>query len=196
MKDELTVSSSKMLPSRNVKHPLHLAVADTIERRGIGAAILYRDLAADDSPRQRLPLFLGKRRSSCTRLCNVDLLVIKDDAVKVIIEIEESDFRPTIICGKFLTSVLATHFIHDSCHNSEPIQVSDSALFVQVVNTSKLPKDTKKPFQYKLLKSELQSLLPRLSSHVELYKLFCVEGENDIPALGKVGNAVALACNA
>lgn len=195
MKDELTVSSSKMLPSRNVKHPLHLAVADTIERRGIGPAVLYRDEACGGSPRQRLPLFLGKRRSSCTRLCNVDLLVIKEDAIKVVIEIEESASKPTTICGKFLTSVLATHFIHDSL-NAEPIQVSDSALFVQVINTSKLPKGTNKLCQYELLESELKKLLRTLTKHVKKYKLFRVAGENDVDALREVANAVALACNA
>lgn len=188
MKDEPTVSSFKML------HPLHLAVANAIKRRGIGAADLYRDPACDDSPRQRLPLFRGDPSRS-TELCKVDLLVIKNDAVRVIIEIEESAAKPTIICGKFLTSALATHFIH-ACLESRPIPFSDSALFVQVVDTHKLPPHSKKPAQYVHLESVIRSLLPTLDSSLKQYQLICVAGETDVKALGEVGNVVASTCNA
>jgi hypothetical protein len=191
MKDELNVSSSKMLPSRGMSHPLHLAVANAIKHRGIGAADLYCDPACDDSPMQRLPLFRGDPSRS-TALCNVDLLVIKDDTVRAIIEIEESVSKPTTICGKFLTSALADRARLDLV----VIPFSELALFVQVIDTHKLPPHSKKPAQYVHLKSVIQSVLPTLSSCVKQYQLFCVAGQADDTSLDEVAKAVALACNA
>src|SRR4030042_2391025 len=95
-----------------MNHPLHLAVAEAIEKQLNGRDKLMSDPACGG--KQQLPLFVGTSKRRETRMCCVDLLVISTTQVKVIVEIEESGFLPTKICGKFLQSALATHFIHDS----------------------------------------------------------------------------------
>jgi hypothetical protein len=72
-------------------------------------------------------------------MCCVDLLVRSSGTVRAIVEIEESGFLPTKICGKFLQAALATHFIHDL--NTEPaIPYADEVIFIQVLDGSKFLK--------------------------------------------------------
>lgn len=124
---------------RAVKHPLHVAVADELERRLDGRGELIRDPACvGDSScgrLQHLPLFVGSVKGRVNHMCDADLLVLSGGKVRVIVEIEESGFLPTKICGKFLQAALATHFIHDS-HEGQAVPY-DCVLFVQVIDGSK-----------------------------------------------------------
>ncbi len=65
------------------------------------------------------------------------MLILRNDKVKGIIEIEESNVKPTQICGKFLTSTLSKYYIHESDGN-RVVEMVDSVNFIQVVDTSKL----------------------------------------------------------
>jgi hypothetical protein len=170
-------------------HPLHVAVAEELQRRIAEDSTLLRDPACGG--RQHLPLFIGPRRSSASRMGLVDLLVLSEGRVRLIIEIEESGFLPTKICGKFFQSALATHFIHDL--QREPVvPYSDRVLFVQVIDSSKFPKKgTRKCAQAKLIKSRIRKMLPLYGSYITNYCLFFVNGPNDQKGLSLVGKAVA-----
>ena len=90
-----------------MSHPLHIAIAASIKQHLGELGELLCDPACGG--KQHLPLFVGTRKGRDTRMCCVDLLVILSGKIRVIVEIEESGFHPTKICGKFLQSVLATH---------------------------------------------------------------------------------------
>ncbi|MBU4186102.1 MAG: hypothetical protein KKI12_03890 [Proteobacteria bacterium] len=171
-----------------MKHALHVAVAEEIEQRLNGFGELIRDPACGGN--QHLPLFIGPRRGRDTRMCLVDLIVVSADKVRVIVEIEESGFHPTKICGKFLQSALSTHFIHDS--RPEPtVPYADSALFIQVLDGSKcLKQGTRKKLQAELIERQIRSLLPLKGSTIEDYRLFFVSGVSDHAGLEAVGIAV------
>lgn len=113
---------------RAKNHPLHMAVAGGLRGQLAGGYDLIG--APECGGLHVLPLFIGPRPGNDTQMCEVDLLVVSSDAVRVIVEIEESSFRPTNICGKFLQSALATHFIHRTRLNAVPY--ADRVLFVQV----------------------------------------------------------------
>ena len=59
---------------------------------------------------------------------------------KIAIQIEESDIRPTALCGKVFVSALASHFIHQG--TSFPL--AGPVTFVQVIDTSKLSTNASK----------------------------------------------------
>jgi hypothetical protein len=159
-----------------MNHPLHLAVAEEIHRRLDNRFKLIRDPACGG--KQQIPLFVGQRKSSKTRMCCVDLLVLSSGTVRAIVEIEESGFLPTKICGKFLQAALATHFIHDL--NIEPgIPYADEVLFIQVLDGSKFPKGSHKDSQANLIEEKIRNILPVRRSRITEYRLFIIKGNSD-----------------
>jgi hypothetical protein len=148
-------------------HPLHKIIADKIESV-LPPHSLIRDEACGGD--QRIPLFYDTKKSRETEYCNVDLLVLKENEIKAIIEIEESNIKPTQVCGKFLTSALARYYIHDNKRN-EPVKMHDSVAFIQIVDTSKLEGNSAKPKQWKALERSIQSILPLKNSRITSYRL-------------------------
>jgi hypothetical protein len=170
-------------------HPLHFAVAEELQKRLVGHAELIRDPACGGA--QHLPLFVGAIKGLDTRMCDVDLLIISESRVRVIVEIEESGFLPTKICGKFLQSAIATHFIHDLL--PEPaIPYGNRVLFVQVLDGSRILKQgSQKEQQAEQIKSKIRSMLPLKGSSITNYCLFFVRGDKDRTGLESVGVVVA-----
>ena len=150
-------------------HELHVAIGDLIEDSLGESAQLVRDQACGGN--QQIPLFCSDKKSRRTEYCNVDLLVIQDGKIRVIVEIEESDVKPTQICGKFLTSALARYYIHET-EGNVPIGMHDSVAFIQVVNTSNLESLSAKPYQWKNLESSIGNILPIRDSNIKEYRLF------------------------
>ena len=151
---------------------LHLAIGKIFQdllkdRRGFE---LLRDKACGGN--QHIPMFCSSTKSKKSEYCNVDLMVLKNNKVKIIIEIEESNVKPTQICGKFLTSALARYFIHESKSN-ELIEMDDSVTFIQILDTSKLVKArTHKFMQWDELEESIRAVLPLKNSRTRRYALF------------------------
>ena len=172
-----------------MEHPLHLKVAEEVSQRLDGLGELIKDPACGGG--QKLPLFVGAVKRRDTRMCDVDLLVVRNGRVRVIVEIEESGFLPTKICGKFLQSALATHFIHDSQPESM-LPYCQRVLFVQVLDGSKcLKPGTRKDQQGRLIERQIRSMLPLKGSGVTDYRLFFVGGIEDRAGLESVSAAIA-----
>jgi hypothetical protein len=172
-----------------MNHPLHLAVADAIERHLPPGVELIRDPACGGD--QHLPLFIGRRKARDTRMCCVDLLVVSSGLVRVIVEIEESGFLPTKICGKFLQAALADHFIHDR-RSEAALPYGPHVLFAQVLDGSRILKPgTKKDAQAELIAEQVRGLLPLRG--ISDYQLYFARGEHDHEALASVGAVVSAA---
>ena len=134
---------------------------------------------------QRIPLFYTSRKSRHTEYCNVDLLILKHNKIKVIVEIEESNVKPTQICGKFLTSALSCYYIHESEAN-KPVEKADSVLFIQIVDTSKLVKNkTAKYTQWKALEKSINQILPIKDGKIMSYKLLTTDDLTELDAIIK-----------
>jgi len=78
-------------------HPLHKEIADRLDNILPSNSLVKDEACGGD---QRIPLFYDKEKSRATEYCNVDMLVLKENRVRAIIEIEESNVKPTQICGK------------------------------------------------------------------------------------------------
>jgi hypothetical protein len=164
-------------------HSMHKVTGDLIEKALPSDYYLIRDEACGGM--QRIPLFYIEEKSRATEYCNVDLLVLKENKIRIIVEIEESDVKPTKICGKFLTSALASYYIHVS-KKDEPIEMDNSVTFIQIVETSKLVKDkTSKIPQWKALERSIQNLLPLKNSRITEYKLFNTDELDDLTSFIK-----------
>lgn len=151
-----------------VQHPLHKVIGECIDSHEFHNCKIIKDPACGGQ--QNVPLFCSEDKSNKTEYCNVDLLILKDDKIRVIIEIEETDITPIKICGKFLTSALSRYFIHES-ENNIPLGMSDSVSFIQILNTVRLKAGAAKPNQWKNLEESIRNTLPIEGSRIRRYKL-------------------------
>ncbi len=124
---------------------------------------------------QRIPLFCNSKKSRQTEFCSVDLLILKRNKIKAIVEIEESNIKPTQTCGKFLTSAISRYYIHGSQTN-KPIEMSDSVLFIQIVDTSRLVSGKTAKFkQSKAIEASINEILPVKGSQIKQYRLLTTD---------------------
>jgi hypothetical protein len=149
---------------------LHLIIGQILEEYLVGKddLSLLKDKACGGN--QYITLFCKPEKSSATEYCNVDLLILKNNRIKVIIEIEESNVTPTQICGKILASALTNWYIHESTNNT-PIKMAESVTFIQIVDPSRLNDNTKKPEQWDLLQNSIRGVLPLKNSPIKNYFL-------------------------
>lgn len=153
-----------------MEHPLHKAIGGIFNGDILRGYEILKDQACGGD--QNIPLFCARRKSNQAEYCNVDLLILKSDKIKLIIEIEEADVKPTQICGKFLTSALFNYYIHNS-KNSDCYRMDDSVLFIQILDTSKLKKDkTSKIKQWKNIERSIRRIIPVESSKIDNYRIF------------------------
>ena len=71
-----------------MQHPSHKAVGECIDSHKFPNCKIIRDPACGGQ--QNVPLFYSKAKSNKTEYCNVDLLILKDNQIRVVIEIEET----------------------------------------------------------------------------------------------------------
>jgi len=91
-------------------------------------------------------------------------------------EIDESDTKPTQICGKFLTSALSKYYIHGPKSNKVEVEMDSSVLFVQIVSAKKLKPESKKGGQWENIEKEIRDILPL--KNIEKYRLI-FDKDND-----------------
>jgi hypothetical protein len=161
------------------QHPLHKVIGEIIRESEFPNCKVIKDPACGG--KQNTPLFRIDRKSNKTEYCNVDLLILKDNKVRVIAEIEEADITPTKAFGKFFTSALSSHFIHRT-QNDVPIGMGNSVSFIQILDTSRL-KEHKiaKLSQWQYIENSIKSIVPVKNSKINHYKIFF----GDISSLGE-----------
>lgn len=170
-------------------HPLHIAVAKAIQKSLKGSCELLKDPACGGT--QNLPLFVGAVRGRDTWMCNADLLIITDNQVGVIVEIEESGFLPTKICGKFLQSDIATYFIHD-LNPKRAVPYGNHVLFVQVLDGTKFTKkNSKKYAQCEMIERQINAILPIKNASITEYRLLFINDNKDKSDLHSIGSYIA-----
>lgn len=152
-------------------HPLHCAIGThlEIEFRGLAEIKVVRDPACGGS--QHIPLFLTEDKSRDNRLCQVDLMILKNNKIKIIIEIEESNIKPTQILGKLFASTIAKYYIHQT-ENFNKIKMSDDVCFIQVLDTKVLKEKSKKIKQWENIEEETKKVLEKLDYPINAYKIF------------------------
>jgi len=150
-----------------MNHPLHQRIGELVG--GFPDCQVVRDPACGGA--QHIPLFSSASKSRRTQYCNVDLLILQRNLVRVTIEIEETNIKPTQVCGKFFTAALSSYFSHEA-QGDTPIGMSNSVAFIQIVDASKLKERTAKLQQFENLEKSIQGTLPLRGSKIDQYRLF------------------------
>ena len=161
------------------KHPLHTITGDiarVLERKFAKSYEFLYDKACmkDDEPSaaHQLPLFIGNKRTSPEKYCQVDVLILRKlpkgkKEIAVIIEIEETGISQIKILGKFLASALCKNYLYKS--EEYPVPLSNSVLFVQVIrerNESKYKRQ-----KWDDIDSRTRAILPIKDSGIIDYRL-------------------------
>ncbi|HEB35861.1 hypothetical protein LCGC14_0616560 [marine sediment metagenome] len=153
-----------------MEHPLHEAIGDIFTADLLpGYEILKDPACANDG--QNIPLFCSEKKSNQTEYCDVDLLIVKSNKIRVIIEIEEANIKPTQICGKFLTSALSSCYI-GKYNDNNPVNMDDAVLFIQILDTSNLEEGTHKIEQWRNIEESITQIIPVGDSKIRKYSLF------------------------
>jgi len=148
---------------------LHRTIGEAVAEAILPPFEVLRDPACGGD--QRIPLFSFHEKSRKTEYCNVDLLVLSPDGIRVIVEIEEANVTPIQVCGKFFASALSRCFIHQRRRNT-CIGMSGSVLFIQILDTSKLKKEkTSKIQQWRNIERSIKDVIPIKGSRVSHYRL-------------------------
>jgi hypothetical protein len=151
-----------------MNHHLHRTIGKIIKENFSDGYEVILDRACGGI--HNIPFFSSKKKAWETELCNVDILITKNGKVKVIFEIEESNVKPTQICGKFLTSAIASYYIY---RDNKEYSMDKSVLFIQILDTSKLWIDkTKKIKQWENIEKAIKRIIPIEGSRIDKYKLF------------------------
>lgn len=116
--------------------------------------------------------FSFNNKSNSTEICNVDAIIIRNNKIKIVIEIEESNVKPTQILGKMMATALSKYYIHNNDFN-EPIEMDNEMCFIQILDTSKLKKElSSKPNQWINIRDTILNILPIKNSKLRYYELF------------------------
>jgi hypothetical protein len=95
------------------------------------------------------------------------MLILKDDEVKVIIEIEESGFNPVHLFGKFLASAMSKFYIDP---DEEIHEMADSVLFIQIL-LAEGKNGSRKPEQWENIYKSICEIIPVKGSNLKKYEL-------------------------
>jgi hypothetical protein len=153
------------------KSKLHKLVGNIINNycnNNLNSNLLaFQDFACMPSSKQKIPLFILDIKKRETNLCNVDIIIVKNNKIKIVIEVDESDIKPTQICGKFLTTALSNRYEHN---NGKKVKYlfSNKYLFIQIIKLDP-KKNSKKEIQIRNLESGIKAI--KLSKKTVMYKI-------------------------
>lgn len=156
-------------------HPLHEVIAELLKEAVPAPATLIIDQAGKGD--QRIPLFVKDTVGREHWLCCVDGLVKVDGHVRLLVEIDESNVKPTHLAGKYLTSALANFYIHK--RERGPLPKFERVWFLQIVSSKGLEPNSKKPAQWQTLEAAIRSI-PCLGN-IHRYGLFAGLKSDFIP---------------
>lgn len=155
-----------------MEHPLHKAIGDIVSENIAGKTIRVLKDPACEPKGHVLPLFYSKGKPKEEVFVNVDLLVLKKNEIKVIIEIEESKFEPIHIFGKFFAAAFSSSYSHYT-EDKDFIEMADSVLFVQILDTENIKiGKTQKPKQWRNIEESIKKIIPIADSKIKEYRLF------------------------
>lgn len=154
-------------------HPLHekiYSIVEPFDGKNNNTVHVYADHACSGKE-GRVSLFLeptkNRENHICleptkkreNHICDVDSLIVRGDKIKIILEIEESGRQPVRIFGKVLASAIATHFCPPEKPLPDGISKDKNVLFIQIISSSGLKKNSRRKEQWKQIGKYLERLV-------------------------------------
>ncbi len=120
---------------------------------------------------------------------NTDILIIKGNKIRVMIEIEESKIEPVHIMGKFLGNALSQYHIYN--HTVPNISCSqESTLFIQVCDTKHLQPGSLKREQLEQIEMSINKIIPNDKMKIIEYRMIYGTVNDFDGAQGKAMKAI------
>jgi hypothetical protein len=149
---------SKMGSMGKNNHPFHELIGKLIESNFSKNNIISNDCGR----KGKVSLYCKKGKRRATNYCDVDLLILKGNKIKIIVEIEESDIRPIHIFGKFLACALSSHY--------RSYEMDSSVTFIQILKLKENGSKSNKSKQFDNIKESVQGI-PKFSK-IKSYEIF------------------------
>lgn len=148
-------------------HQFHKKIGEVISKNFEDFSILKDNVCGGKS---LLALCYDSERYK-SEFSEVDMIILKDNKVKVIFEIEESNVTPTQVCGKVLAAALSNYcYPNNKQANSGQKDIHDSVLFVQILNKDKIRSGGNKAHQLAHLEKAINEVIQ--FSKIKKYKLY------------------------
>jgi hypothetical protein len=169
-------------------HPVHSGIAGVLRHIMKIMEKSTKEITLKLSPEcdgcHNLPLYIKSPVENETKseneMCNVDAMILKNNDINIIIEIEESGFIPTKICGKYLTSNLAKLYQYKTI---ETIPTKESnILFIQIVDIQYQGQTKKSQFSH--IETAINKLLETANDDgfeigcIKRYKIIQIDGKS------------------
>ena len=124
-------------------HPLRALIEEVLEKAITALGDKSVELVTVDYPESnvRIPLYYVDEIGRKASYCNVDLLILKDDKIKVILEIDEGDFDPLRTCDNYVASSFSQFHIHKDKEDGKRIDMGENVTFLQIIGTPRLIDD-------------------------------------------------------
>ena len=157
-------------------HKLHVSVGEAFTKISTSMSDLKVELdkacepANSKNKGKYLPFYLSEEKDRKTKITNVDLMIVeKQRKVKLICEIEESDFTPVRTFGKVFTAAAA---IMCKLVDDTEYDLDKKGIFVQVLSSKKANiKGSKKKDQGQKIKDSINDMLKNSGSWIKRYYL-------------------------
>ncbi len=142
--------------------------------------VILKDRACDENGHD-LPLFyLPEGKSSWKnfrlrgrKFTEVDSLILKNNVIKVIVEIEETNVKPNHLFGKFMAAAMSSFYIYKPGQNEEYIcGMSDKVHFIQILDSTRYLERSQKYEQWKKVEDSIQKSTKMDLNSTFDYKLF------------------------
>ncbi|MFC2142158.1 hypothetical protein ACFLR7_04415 [Acidobacteriota bacterium] len=144
--------------------------------------VILKDRACDENGHD-LPLFYlsesEERQYKNIKLkghkfTEVDLLILKDNEIKVIVEIEESNMKPNHLFGKYMAAAMSSFYIYRPGQSKEnKCKMADKVQFIQILDSTRTKERSQKFEQWGQVEEAVQKLAETKLNNVIEYKLFC-----------------------
>jgi len=137
-------------------HAFHQVIGDLMNGLSFPECRVLR--ATECGGEHNLPLFYSAHKSNAAEFCEVDILVLKSERIRVIVEIEEVERSPGKLFGKFAVPAVCWGYIYGPSGEDAPM--GDRVVFVQVVNATDIQPNSSKPEQWGLVEKAIRELMP------------------------------------
>jgi len=149
-------------------HPLHKYIAKIVSAEFKDSKISCDSECYVRKIDKNLNSLCYEKDREKSEFSQADMIILKDNKIKVIIEIEDSNVTPNQACGKVLAAALARYCFpkRGEAHKG----ISNSVLFIQVLNKDKMKSKGNKKHQLKLLEKAIDDKIK--FSKIKEYKLY------------------------
>ncbi|MGA2297945.1 MAG: hypothetical protein ABSG15_10395 [FCB group bacterium] len=179
------------------KHIFHEIIGNVFKEILNNSTDLYLDPACGGE--HRLPFYISVNANRSTCVSNVDLILVKDEIVKLVCEIEESGFIPTKIYGKVFSTASA---LLCKLKGIKRFDVDKKGIFLHIISKNNIDKNlvngknTNKFNQFIWVEESIQDILIRANLWIKEYYLifgdenYFKNGEKGYNDLQKIINII------